>query len=265
MGVPVAGETFPIKWEAEMRALLLGPRYDRPAMKPRLSSRGEAGRPRAGMQRDAQGGSWEGMLSVHPRGFGFVSSLGRDDVYIPPEGIGGAMHGDKVRVSVVARSARGAEGRVEDIVGRRSPRVAGTLRKRRSSAWLEPDDTRIRGPVVLTAVPKDARDGDAAVATIQRFPQRADENPEGELVVVLGAPGDPQVEVAKILIREQVEEQHTPAAMLEAEAMASRLTKGDVEHRKDLRDVPLLTIDPEDARDHDDAVAAERLDDGYRV
>lgn len=205
------------------------------------------------------------MLSVHPRGFGFVAAAGHDDVYVAPEGIGGALHGDTVRVSVTARSQRGPEGRIEAVVSRRSPRVAGVLRKRRSSAWLEPDDSRIRGPIVIAPVPKEGSDGDAAVVKIERFPEHADESPEGQLVVVLGTPGDPKVEVAKILVREQVEEHHSEAAIYEAEAMAARLTRGDVEHRKDLRDVPLLTIDPEDARDHDDAVAAERFGDGHRI
>jgi ribonuclease R len=205
------------------------------------------------------------VLSVHPRGFGFIAAAGHDDVFVPPEGIGGAMHGDKVTVGVTGRSSRGAEGRVESVVTRRSPRVAGVLRKRRASAWLEPDDSRIRGPIVLAGAPSHAKDGDAAVATIKRFPERANENPEGELLVVLGVPGDPNVEVAKILVREQVEEQHSEAAMREAEATASRLGLGDAEGRQDLREVPLLTIDPEDARDHDDAVFAERRGEGYRV
>lgn len=209
--------------------------------------------------------AWDGALSVNPRGFGFVSAAGHDDVYVPPEAIGGALHGDRVRVRVVARSARGAEGRIDHVVSRRPARVAGVLRKRRSSAWLEPDDSRIRGPIVLTPVPKEGRDGDAAVVVIRRFPESADESPEGELLSVLGAPGELQVEVAKILVREGVEEQHTEGAMQEAEAMAARLTRGDVEHRKDLRDVAFLTIDPEDARDHDDAVAAERHGDGHRI
>jgi ribonuclease R len=237
-------------------------------MKVRSSSRsrGDASRPgRTRAPRELGGESWEGALTMHPRGFGFVASAGKDDVYVAPEAISGAMHGDRVRVAVVGRSARGAEGRVEGIVRRRSPRVAGVLRKRRHSAWIEPDDTRIRGPIVLSPVPKDGKDGDAAIATITRFPEHERENPEGELVSVLGTPGDPNVEVAKILLREQIEETHSVAAMNEAEGMAARLLRKDAPGRKDLRDVSLLTIDPEDARDHDDAVFAERSGDGYRV
>jgi ribonuclease R len=218
---------------------------------------------------DADGGkdraSWEGSLSMHPRGFGFVAAAGHEDVYVAPDGIAGAMHGDTVRVSVVGRSYRGTEGRITDVVNRRKPRVSGILRRRRKSAWLEPDDTRIRGPVVLASVPDDAQDGMAAVASITRFPGGSGENPEGELLIVLGKPGDAQTEVRKILIREQIDEEHPKDALDEAEAAAARLSRPHTGGRVDLREVPLLTIDPEDARDHDDAVYAERTETGYEV
>ncbi|HWP09382.1 MAG TPA: VacB/RNase II family 3'-5' exoribonuclease [Polyangiaceae bacterium] len=219
-------------------------------------------RPRSGERRPE---AWEGVLSLNPRGFGFVAAAGQDDVYVPPEAIGAGLHGDRVRVVVTAHSPRGLEGRVDSIVTRRSPRVAGVLRKRGRSAWLEPDDSRIRGPIVLDGVPKHANDGAAAVVTITRFPEFQDENPEGELLDVLGTPGDPNVEVKKILVREQIDEQHPDAAVREAEAMAARLRRASGEKRRDLRDVPLPTIDPDDARDHDDAVWVDKTSDGYRA
>ena len=208
---------------------------------------------------------WEGVLGMNPRGFGFVAAAGRDDVYVAPDGIGGALHGDRVVVSVIGRSPRGTEGRIEKIAARRSGRVAGVLRRRGKSSWLEPDDSRLRGPIVLTDSAREGKDGLAAVVNITRFPNFADENPEGELVAVLGVPGDPNTEVAKILVREQIEEQHPPAAVSEAEAMAARLQRFSLQNRLDLREVPLPTIDPEDARDHDDAIWVERRAEGYRA
>jgi ribonuclease R len=209
--------------------------------------------------------SWEGVLSVNQRGFGFVNAVGHDDAYIAPEAIGPALHGDKVKITIVNRTSRGIEGRVDFVVARRNPRVAGVLRRRGRSTWLEPDDTRLRGPIVLSNAMKLGQDGDAAVAEITKFPEFQDENPEGELITVLGAPGDPNVEVAKILIREQVTEQHPEGAIREAEAMAVRLLPLNLDGRVDLRAVPLPTIDPEDARDHDDAVWVEKQSDGFRA
>jgi ribonuclease R len=238
-------------------------------MKSRALHRGGAAKGARGKpSRAPESETWEGALSVHPRGFGFVACAGRDDVYVPREAIGPALHGDTVRVSIVARTSRGLEGRVDRVVKRRSPRVAGILHKRRQSSWLEPDDTRIRGPIVIHKggdKAAEGSEGDAAVVTITRFPETPDENPVGELVLVLGEPGDPNVEVAKILLREGIEEQHGDEALREAEAMSSRLSRRDAEGRRDLRDVPFLTIDPEDARDHDDAVFAQRTADGFRA
>ena len=74
-------------------------------------------------QRHGAGESWEGVLSVNPRGFGFVTAAGQEDVYVAPDGIGPAMHGDRVRVSVISRSNRGVEGRIAEVVQRRNPRV----------------------------------------------------------------------------------------------------------------------------------------------
>ena len=223
------------------------------------------GRHRYAAVRSRGGESFEGWLAMNPRGFGFVAERGRDDVYVAPEGIGGALHGDRVEVEIVNRSSRGAEGRLLRIVARRQARIAGLLRRRGKSTWLEPDDSRIRGPIVIHGAPRIGRDGEAAVVSITRFPSSADENPEAELVSVLGAPGDPNVEVAKILVRQGVEEQHPEGAVREAEAMAARLLRAIPETRRDLRSVPLPTIDPEDARDHDDAVWVERTERGYRA
>jgi ribonuclease R len=210
--------------------------------------------------------AFEGLLNMNPRGFGFVGGgANQDDVYVPPDAIGGALHGDRVIVAVVARSDRGLEGRVESIVKRRSARVAGVLRRRGKSAWLEPDDTRLRGPIVLSDPGKQGKEGDAAVVTITRFPDFQDENPEGDLVMVLGAPGEPTVEIAKILVREDVRESHSDAALREGEVMAQQLQASPTTGRTDLRQIPLPTIDPEDARDHDDAVWVERLGEGYRA
>ncbi|WP_438026137.1 ribonuclease R [Sorangium sp. So ce233] len=225
-------------------------------------------------QVEARGAEREGTLTVHPRGFGFVSLGGAaEDVYISPEAMGGALHGDTVAVRIAARSRRGVEGEVVRVIKRRHARVAGVLRRRGKSAWLEPDDGRVRGPIVIVPrekggplVPADAEDGAAAVVSISRFPDLPEENPEGVLEAVLGTPGDPNVEVAKILMREGIEEEHAPEAIAEAEAFGGEVPAEALEGRTDLTHLPMPTIDPEDARDHDDAVWVIREEDGsYRA
>lgn len=208
---------------------------------------------------------WDGILTVNPRGFGFVACAGKADVFIPAEALFGAMHGDTVTVQPTGSNPRGVEGKIVAVVTRRGNRVAGILHRKRRSAWLEPDDTRVRGPIVLRNIPDDVGDGLAAVVEITQYPESIHENPEGELVAVLGKPGEAAVEVAKIKARELIEEDHPPAAVSEAERYASQSRRLALSHRTDLRHVPFLTIDPVDARDHDDAVCVERHADGFRA
>jgi len=214
----------------------------------------------------------QGILSVNARGFGFVATVGfEDNLYVPEDRMAGAMHGDLVEARLVSRSNRGSEGEVVRVVTRANHKVPGVLRRRGKAQWLEPDDARVRGPIVLHS-PADSKalvqgeDGAAAVARITRFPEMPRETPEGELDAVLGTPGDPNVEVAKILIREEIEEAHPPDAVREAEAFGREVARDVLEGREDLTHLPLPTIDPEDARDHDDAVWAVRESDGsYKV
>jgi ribonuclease R len=222
----------------------------------------------------ARGAEREGLLTVHPRGFGFVASLGDagDDVFIPPEALAGAMHGDRVRVRIRSRAARGAEGEVVAVLERGHNRIAGTVRRKGKSAWFEPDDTRVRGPIVLPrAVDGQAgegnsgSDGDAVVVAITRWPETLTEKPEGAIETVLGRPGKLGVEAAKILVLEGVKEGHSEGAIREAEAFGDEVPEQMTQGREDLRHIPLPTIDPEDARDHDDAVWVERTEGGYRA
>src|SRR5207253_607287 len=129
-----------------------------------------------------------------------------------------------VSVRVATRSRRGLEGEVLRVVKRRSERIAGTLRRSGKSAWLEPDDARIRGPIVLRGAEALAgTDGAAAVAKVTRFPELPEENPEGVIEAILGEPGDPNVEVAKILVREGLEDLPPPEATREAEAFGDHV------------------------------------------
>ena len=203
----------------------------------------------------------EGALNMNPRGFGFVSSpgTGEADVFIAPESLGGALHGDLVVVRVGRVSPKGPEGEIVRVTKRAAHRVPGTLRRRGKSQWLEPDDARLRGPITLAGEGATAgNDGDAVVVELARYPMSPDDLPEGKLLVVLGRPGDPEVEVKKVLAREDIVEGFPAAVLDEARAYGDRLIAEQIEGREDLRPIALTTIDPIDARDHDDAVYVRR-------
>jgi ribonuclease R len=206
----------------------------------------------------------QGRFTQNPRGFGFVNADDAGpDVYIPATGIAGAMHGDRVALTA-HRGPNGREGVITRVVVRRPPRVPGVLRMKARGAWVEPDDMRIRGPIPVEEVGT-ALDGEAVVCEIVRWPEHAGELPVGLVRASLGRPGQLDVEVQKVLLREGVEEEFAENVTREAKAYGTKLRPEDYEGREDLRDLALCTIDPEDARDHDDAVHVHRRDDGGYV
>ena len=207
-----------------------------------------------------------GVLQMTPRGFGFVDAAdGESDVFIPPTGVGPALHGD--RVEVAARpSPKGREGDVVAVLQRRPARFTGTLMKIKRQLLIEPDDARLRGPMPVTqSVKKQRAEGLSVVAEIEEFPQSAHDVPKARVVEVLGVEGMTRVEVAKIKIRENVIEEFDDAVREEAEAFPRQVLKSEKKEREDLRDLDLVTIDPADARDHDDAIFCEKTKNGYRV
>jgi ribonuclease R len=225
-----------------------------------------------------QGTLVNGTLSVNQRGFGFVAPEGprqdkSKDIFIPEDSLEGAMHGDKVSVRIVNKSNRGFEGHIERIIERGRIRVGGILRRRGNSAWLEPDDARVRGPITLTSaldqvagIGNSGNDGDAAVVRITKFPHFPGENPEGVLEAVLGKPGTLNVEARKLVLVSGIQEFHGDEAIAQAEGYGIEVPESMLEGRVDLTDIPLPTIDPEDARDHDDAVWVEmRPEGGFRA
>ena len=207
-----------------------------------------------------------GVLQMTPRGFGFVDAAdGESDVFIPPTGVGPALHGD--RVEVAARpSPKGREGDVVAVLQRRPARFTGTVMKVNRQLFIEPDDARLRGPMPVTQSEKKQRaEGLSVIAEIEQYPQSAHDMPKARLVEVLGVEGMTRVEVAKIKIRDNVVEEFDATVLEEAEAFPKQVLKSERKDREDLRELDLVTIDPANARDHDDAIFCEKTKTGYRV
>ncbi len=209
-----------------------------------------------------------GVLALHPRGFAFVAAEdGLPDVHVPATEMGPALHGDRVEVEAIT-SDRGREGRVVGIVQRRNARLVGSLHGDLTRRMVfNPGDPRLPETMrILQPIPDDVLVGDAVVARIREYPQSRDELPGVEIVERLGAPGDLRVEVARVLARDGVVDDFPEAVLEEEKRIPKRVSEAEAAGRRDLRDVPLCTIDPDDARDHDDALYAERLrDGGYRL
>jgi ribonuclease R len=207
-----------------------------------------------------------GTLRIHARGHGFVSCEdAAGDVFVAPADLNGALHGDRVAVSV-RRGERGLEGSVVAVLGRSLKYVVGPILHLPQGLVIQSQDARLPDQVNLVGdVPGDAVPGLAVVAEIVRF--REDGGPpDARVVRVLGVDGSAEVEVAKIKLREGIREEFPEEVLQEARAFGDRVSNKDKRDREDLRDLDLVTIDPATARDHDDAIFIERSErGGYRV
>lgn len=214
----------------------------------------------AGKAVELKKGEVAGRLRVHPAGYGFVAREdGEDDVFIPAKYRGNALDGDRV-VITTWMGYKGTEGRIERVLERGRAKLTGILRGRGMQAHLEPDDPRIAatgGHVMLEGGAAGAKDGQAVVVEITRYPRTADEPLQARISHVLGDPEDPRTEVEKILICSDIPTEFPDDVIAAAERAPEQVRPEDLVDRIDLRDRHFMTIDPETARDFDDAVCIE--------
>ena len=203
-----------------------------------------------------------GRIKIHPAGYGFVVPDDKsEDVHISPPNRGAAMDADTVEIEAWM-GARGFEGRVLRVVERGRAKITGQLVRRGRQQMLQPDDPRISGLVGLSGSIPSAKDGIAVVAEITRYPDVPDGPIEASVLKVLGDPDDPRTEVEKVLAVADVDEGFPDDVERMAAGVGESLSERDRADRTDLRHVPFTTIDPETARDFDDAVAIEKLPHG---
>jgi len=213
-----------------------------------------------------------GSLSVTRRGIGFVTAEGFDgDIMIAPRFMHAALHGDRVAVVVFARPAQrrrpqdgsaALEGEIVEIVERTLTRVIGTVQEGRSFSFVVPDDARIGRDIYISKDDaKKAVQGDKVV--VEMLPWTDEHrNPEGVILEVLGRAGDARVEVTSVARAFGLPEQFPEPAAREAEQLPGTIGERDVTGRVDCRSLVCFTIDPEDAKDFDDALTCEPLKNG---
>ena len=203
-----------------------------------------------------------GRLSGHPRGYGFVvpDRPGLPDVYVGPEALGGAMHGDRVVARLHGRrgrNGRGPEGEVIRVLSRANRHVVGRFERTRRVGFVRPDDRRVFWDVLVTEEDRGgALDGDKVVVEVTRWPSRG-RNPEGRVVERLGRAGEPGVDVLSVMRKHGLSEGYPPEVEEEVARVIDRVAEADLRGREDLRGLTVVTIDGEDARDLDDAVSVE--------
>jgi ribonuclease R len=210
-----------------------------------------------------------GVLSCHPQGYGFVQAVdSEEEFFIREPHMGEALHGDLVRVAVAARPTdAGADKKREcEVLGiaeRRCTQVVGTFRQPSDVAFVEPDDQRILQDVyVPPSATGGATHGEKVVVSIDRFDDRK-ASPEGRILRVIGSADDPQVRVLSLAMSMNVKADFPDEVEAEAAKIPVEIPDREIDRRRDLRDKPTFTIDPVDAKDFDDAIHIERLDNGH--
>lgn len=202
-----------------------------------------------------------GKISVNPAGYGFVArDDGEDDVFIAMRHRGAAFDGDEVRIAVWP-GQKGTEGRVVEVRNHSRTKITGALRRSGRSVYLEADDPRILGHVNLEPPAEGKKltlkEGLAVVAEILRYPTTIDAPITARVTHVLGDPDDPRTEVEKVIVTADLPDAFPDDVAAAAVKVPGTVRPQDLIDRADLRDREFLTIDPETARDFDDAVCIE--------
>lgn len=210
-----------------------------------------------------------GELRMTRQGFGFVRLEGTaEEIYVARSDTGEATHGDTVEVSVYVQSERERRkgerrvGEVIRIVRRGRDEVVGTLERERKTYFVIPDDVRIAPSIIVARDDlNNATEGDKVVVAVESW-GRGHFHPEGRIAEVLGRAGEANAEILSVLREFNLPREFPQPVMAEAEAIAKEISAAEIARRKDLRRDRCVTIDPADARDFDDAVSLELLENG---
>jgi len=211
-----------------------------------------------------------GVFQGHERGFGFVVPDADDenDLFIGSENVNGAMHGDHVLARITKHSSgeKSAEGEIIKILSRANKRIVGVFDRSGSFGFVTPDHRKIKGDIF---VPIDksmgAKKHEKVVVEITRWPE-PNRNAEGCIVEILGGEGDKGVDVLSIVKAYNIPSEFPDEVLKEAGKVPEKISENEIKNRRDLRNLTMVTIDGEDARDLDDAVSLEIIEGGiYRL
>ncbi|CAH2801688.1 MAG: 3'-to-5' exoribonuclease RNase R [uncultured Caballeronia sp.] len=201
-----------------------------------------------------------GRVQGHREGFGFlIRDDGQDDLFLPNGEMQKVMHNDRVLARIVGYDRRGRpEGHIVEVTDRANKRIIGRLISEKGALILVPEDKRIGHDILITQNPKKAKVGQVVSVDLTDFPSRHSQ-PLGRVAEVIGDIDDPGMEIEIAVRKYGVPHEFSDRVLEQASKLPDEVRPADIRHRVDLRDVPLVTIDGEDARDFDDAVYCEPM------
>jgi ribonuclease R len=211
-----------------------------------------------------------GTLEGHQKGYAFLIPDDKNlkDLFISPVDMNGAMHGDRVivRPMKVLDDVKSPEGKVIRIIERANQYVIGTFQKSRHFGFVVPDDKRISFDIF---VPREefnnAKENNKVLVKITEWPDQR-KNPEGTIVEVIGDIEDTKTHIEAVLLAKKVRQIFPVDVIKEAKKVSEEgIHELELKRRKDLRNLNIITIDGSDAKDLDDAVYAEKLNNEYKL
>ena len=213
-----------------------------------------------------QMGLFVGKFVSHRKGFGFVESDEEytQDLFIPADNVNTAMHNDRVIAEIVtpATDDKRAEGKIIKVIKREVTEVVGLFQPSKNFGFVIPDNKKFNQDIYI---PKKffsgAKENDKVVVEITVWPSE-DRKPEGKIIDVLGQKGERGVEIDSIVKAHGLPEEFPKKVLDEAEFVAVPIPNEEIQRRLDIRDLKTFTIDGEDAKDLDDAVSIEKLQNG---
>ncbi len=255
----------------ELAIFLEIPKARREELKEVLDSLLEEGRigiSKKGRYGKAQDFARVGIFSGHAKGFGFVTIEGQEqDIFIPSEKTAGAMHRDKVQVVIQEEQTKGKrpEGAIVRILERANETVIGYYQKNKNYGFVLPDNQKLNQDIFIPQG-KDmgAVTGHKVVVRITDFGGER-HNPEGIITEIIGHVNDPGTDILSIIKAYGLPEEFPKEVMRQAALMPDMVDDREVEGRLDLRHLPTVTIDGEDAKDLDDAITISKEGDHYTL
>ncbi len=202
----------------------------------------------------------KGIFISNARGFGFVEIEGMEtDLFIPEEYVNGAFHNDTVQVRLLEeKSGKRQEAEVIRILSRGTTQVVGTFQKGKNFGFVVPDNMKLATDIFIPIErSKGAMDGHKVVVDLTSYGDER-KSPEGKVTEILGHVNDPGVDILSIVKGFDIPMEFSEKVMKQANRIKLEVSEADMLGREDLRDMMMVTIDGEDAKDLDDAVSLSR-------
>ncbi len=221
----------------------------------------------SGKYRVSDNNTKAGIFTGTQRGFGFVVIEGEDeDIFIPESSTKGALHNDKVLVSIKGeQTGKRREGEILRIIERSNTTVVGTFEKSKNYGFVVPDNTKFGKDIFIQKEhTKGAVNGHKVVVKITNFGDKL-KNPEGRIIEILGHINDPGVDIKSVIAAYNLPLEFPEEVLKQVEKTEEEIGEEEIKGRKDLRDLPTVTIDGEDAKDLDDAITLSKEGDIYHL